>query len=164
MMEISGTCSGIENYSRYLTGRLPGKAPPTLFEYLPNNTILFVDESHVTIPQINGMYKGDFSRKNNLSEFNRLPSCIDNRPLKFDEWNKMRPETIFVSATPSNWELADLRSIYRTNYSTYRSNRSNMPCNPAINQIDDVIHQCKETIKSGYRCLITVLTKKWLKI
>ena len=166
MMEISGTCSGIENYSRYLTGRLPGKAPPTLFEYLPNNTILFVDESHVTIPQINGMYKGDFSRKNNLSEFGfRLPSCIDNRPLKFEEWNKMRPETIFVSATPSNWELEQtygqfIEQIIRP------TGLTDPIChvNPAINQIDDVIHQCKETIKSGYRCLITVLTKKWLKI
>ena len=162
MMEISGTCSGIENYSRYLTGRLPGKAPPTLFEYLPNNTILFVDESHVTIPQINGMYKGDFSRKNNLSEFGfRLPSCIDNRPLKFEEWNKMRPETIFVSATPSNWELEQtygqfIEQIIRP------TGLTDPIClvNPAINQIDDVIHQCKETIKSGYRCLITVLTKK----
>jgi len=162
MMEISGTCSGIENYSRYLTGRLPGKAPPTLFEYLPNNTILFVDESHVTIPQINGMYKGDFSRKNNLSEFGfRLPSCIDNRPLKFEEWDKMRPETIFVSATPSNWELEQtygqfIEQIIRP------TGLTDPICqvNPAINQIDDVIHQCKETIKSGYRCLITVLTKK----
>ncbi len=162
MMEISGTCSGIENYSRYLTGRLPGKAPPTLFEYLPNNTVLFVDESHVTIPQINGMYKGDYSRKSNLSEFGfRLPSCVDNRPLKFEEWNKMRPETIFVSATPSNWELEQtygqfIEQIIRP------TGLTDPICkvNPAINQIDDVIHQCKETIKSGYRCLITVLTKK----
>jgi excinuclease ABC subunit B len=162
MMEISGTCSGIENYSRYLTGRLPGKAPPTLFEYLPNNTILFVDESHVTIPQINGMYKGDYSRKSNLSEFGfRLPSCLDNRPLKFEEWDKMRPETIFVSATPSNWELEQthgqfIEQIIRPTGLT----DPKCKVSPANNQIDDVIYQCKETIKSGYRCLITVLTKK----
>ena len=162
MLEISGTCSGIENYSRYLTGRLPGKAPPTLFEYLPNDTVLFVDESHVTIPQINGMYKGDYSRKSNLSEFGfRLPSCIDNRPLKFEEWDKMRPETIFVSATPSNWELEQthgefIEQIIRPTGLT----DPKCQVHPATNQIDDVIHQCKETIKSGYRCLITVLTKK----
>ena len=162
MMEISGTCSGIENYSRYLTGRLPGKAPPTLFEYLPNNTILFVDESHVTIPQINGMYKGDFSRKSNLSEFGfRLPSCVDNRPLKFEEWDKMRPETIFVSATPSNWELEQTHGQFIEQ--VIRPTGLTDPIckvSPANSQIDDVIHQCKETIKSGFRCLITVLTKK----
>ena len=162
MMEISGTCSGIENYSRYLTGRLPGKAPPTLFEYLPNNTILFVDESHVTIPQINGMYKGDFSRKSNLSEFGfRLPSCVDNRPLKFEEWDKMRPETIFVSATPSNWELEQTHGQFIEQ--VIRPTGLTDPIckvSPANSQIDDVIHQCKETIQSGYRCLITVLTKK----
>ncbi|MDG2001504.1 MAG: excinuclease ABC subunit UvrB [Alphaproteobacteria bacterium] len=162
MMEISGTCSGIENYSRYLTGRLPGKAPPTLFEYLPNNTILFVDESHVTIPQINGMYKGDFSRKSNLSEFGfRLPSCVDNRPLKFEEWDKMRPETIFVSATPSNWELEQTHGQFIEQ--VIRPTGLTDPIckvSPANSQIDDVIHQCKKTIQSGYRCLITVLTKK----
>ena len=162
MMEISGTCSGIENYSRYLTGRLPGKAPPTLFEYLRNNTILFVDESHVTIPQINGMYKGDFSRKSNLSEFGfRLPSCVDNRPLKFEEWDKMRPETIFVSATPSNWELEQTHGQFIEQ--VIRPTGLTDPIckvSPAKSQIDDVIHQCKQTIKSGYRCLITVLTKK----
>ena len=162
MMEISGTCSGIENYSRYLTGRLPGKAPPTLFEYLPNNTILFVDESHVTIPQINGMYKGDFSRKSNLSEFGfRLPSCVDNRPLKFEEWDKMRPETIFVSATPSNWELEQTHGQFIEQ--VIRPTGLTDPIckvSPAKSQIDDVIYQCKETIQSGYRCLITVLTKK----
>ena len=162
MMEISGTCSGIENYSRYLTGRLQGKAPPTLFEYLPNETILFVDESHVTIPQINGMYKGDFSRKSNLSKFGfRLPSCIDNRPLKFEEWNKMRPETIFVSATPSDWEMQQthgefIEQIIRP------TGLTDPLCEvkPATNQIDDIIYECRETIKKGYRCLITVLTKK----
>ena len=162
MMEISGTCAGIENYSRYLTGRLPGKAPPTLFEYLPNDTILFVDESHVTIPQINGMYKGDFSRKSNLSEFGfRLPSCKDNRPLKFEEWNKMRPETVFVSATPSNWEMEQTHGEFIEQV-IRPTGLVDPVCKikPATNQIDDVIYECRNTIKTGYRCLITVLTKK----
>ena len=162
MMEISGTCAGIENYSRYLTGRLPGKAPPTLFEYLPNDTILFVDESHVTIPQINGMYKGDFSRKSNLSEFGfRLPSCKDNRPLKFEEWDKMRPETVFVSATPSNWEMEQTHGVFIEQV-IRPTGLVDPVCKikPATNQIDDVIYECRNTIKTGYRCLITVLTKK----
>jgi len=162
MMEISGTCAGIENYSRYLTGRLPGTAPPTLFEYLPNDTILFVDESHVTIPQINGMYKGDFSRKSNLSEFGfRLPSCKDNRPLKFEEWDKMRPETVFVSATPSDWEMEQTHGEF-VEQVIRPTGLVDPICTvkPATNQIDDIIAECKETIKKGYRCLITVLTKK----
>ena len=162
MMEISGTCAGIENYSRYLTGRLPGKAPPTLFEYLPNDTILFVDESHVTIPQINGMYKGDFSRKSNLAEFGfRLPSCKDNRPLKFEEWDKMRPETVFVSATPSNWEMEQTHGEF-VEQVIRPTGLVDPVCKikPATNQIDDVIYECRNTIKTGYRCLITVLTKK----
>ena len=162
MMEISGTCAGIENYSRYLTGRLPGKAPPTLFEYLPNDTILFVDESHVTIPQINGMYKGDFSRKSNLAEFGfRLPSCKDNRPLKFEEWDKMRPETVFVSATPSNWEMEQTHGEFIEQV-IRPTGLVDPVCKikPATNQIDDVIYECRNTIKTGYRCLITVLTKK----
>ena len=162
MMEISGTCAGIENYSRYLTGRLPGTAPPTLFEYLPNDTILFVDESHVTIPQINGMYKGDFSRKSNLSEFGfRLPSCKDNRPLKFEEWDKMRPETVFVSATPSDWEMEQTHGEF-VEQVIRPTGLVDPICTvkPATNQIDDIIAECKEAIKNGYRCLITVLTKK----
>jgi len=162
MIEISGTCSGIENYSRYITGRKPGKAPPTLFEYLPNDTILFVDESHVTIPQLNGMYKGDFSRKSNLSEFGfRLPSCVDNRPLKFEEWNLMRPETIFVSATPSDWEMKQTHGLF-VEQIIRPTGLIDPLCEvkPAINQIDDLIHECKNTIKNGNRCLITVLTKK----
>ena len=162
MMEISGTCAGTENYSRYLTGRLPGTAPPTLFEYLPNDTILFVDETHVTIPQINGMYKGDFSRKSNLSEFGfRLPSCKDNRPLKFEEWDKMRPETVFVSATPSDWEMNQTYGEF-VEQVIRPTGLIDPICTvkPATNQIDDIIAECKETIKKGYRCLITVLTKK----
>ncbi len=162
MIEISGTCSGIENYSRYITGRKPGKAPPTLFEYLPNDTILFVDESHVTIPQLNGMYKGDFSRKSNLSEFGfRLPSCVDNRPLKFEEWNTMRPETVFVSATPSDWEMNQTHGEF-VEQIIRPTGLIDPVCKvrPALNQIDDLIHECKSTINDGYRCLITVLTKK----
>tara|TARA_B100000686_G_scaffold305938_1_gene344883 strand:+ start:3469 stop:5463 length:1995 start_codon:yes stop_codon:yes gene_type:complete len=162
MIEISGTCSGIENYSRYITGRKPGNAPPTLFEYLPNDTILFVDESHVTIPQLNGMYKGDFSRKSNLSEFGfRLPSCIDNRPLKFEEWNLMRPETIFVSATPSDWEMKQTQGSF-VEQIIRPTGLTDPICEikPAVNQIDNLIHECQNTIKKGNRCLITVLTKK----
>ncbi len=162
MIEMTGSCSGIENYSRYITGRKKGKAPPTLFEYLPNNTILFVDESHVTIPQLNGMYKGDFSRKSNLAEFGfRLPSCVDNRPLKFEEWNQMRPETIFVSATPSDWEMQQTQGEFIEQ--VIRPTGLIDPIcevKPAINQIDDVMHECQNTIKNGNRCLITVLTKK----
>ncbi|NCW79502.1 MAG: DEAD/DEAH box helicase, partial [Pelagibacteraceae bacterium] len=106
MIDATGTCSGIENYSRFLSGRKQGEPPPTLFEYLPDNSLIFIDESHVTIPQLNGMYKGDHTRKKTLSDYGfRLPSCMDNRPLKFEEWDMMRPQTIFVSATPSNWEL-----------------------------------------------------------
>jgi len=162
MIEMTGSCSGIENYSRYITGRKTGKAPPTLFEYLPNNTILFVDESHITIPQLNGMYKGDFSRKSNLAEFGfRLPSCVDNRPLKFEEWNQMRPETIFVSATPSEWEMQQTQGEFIEQ--VIRPTGLIDPIcevKPAINQIDDVIHECQNTIKNENRCLITVLTKR----
>ena len=162
MMEISGTCAGIENYSVYLTGRNPGDPPPTLFEYLPDNAILFVDESHVTIPQINGMFKGDYSRKSNLANFGfRLPTCIDNRPLKFLEWDQMRPNTIFVSATPGPWEMKQtgghfIEQIIRP------TGLVDPLCEikPAKNQIDDLIEECRKTISLGYRCLITVLTKR----
>lgn len=113
MLETTGHCAGIENYSRYLTGRNPGDPPPTLFEYLPENAILVVDESHVTVPQIGGMYKGDFNRKSTLSDFGfRLPSCVDNRPLKFEEWDAMRPETVFVSATPGPWEMERTGGVF----------------------------------------------------
>ena len=106
MLETTGHCPGIENYSRYLTGRAPGDPPPTLFEYLPENAMLMVDESHVTVPQIGGMFRGDFKRKTTLAEYGfRLPSCVDNRPLKFEEWDNMRPDTVYVSATPGPWEL-----------------------------------------------------------
>ena len=106
MMEATGSCPGIENYSRYLTGRKPGEPPPTLFEYLPDNALVFIDESHVTVPQIGGMFRGDYRRKFTLAEYGfRLPSCMDNRPLKFEEWEAMRPQTLFVSATPGPWEM-----------------------------------------------------------
>src|SRR3546814_822725 len=106
MMEATGSCAGIENYSRYLSGRAPGEPPPTLFEYLPENALLIVDENHVTVPQIGGMYKGDYARKYTLSEYGfRLTSCMDNRPLKFEEWEDILPQTVFVSATPGPWEL-----------------------------------------------------------
>ncbi len=106
MLQATGSCAGIENYSRYLTGRKPGEPPPTLFEYLPDNALVFTDESHVTVPQIGGMYRGDFRRKATLAEYGfRLPSCLDNRPLRFEEWDAMRPQTVHVSATPGDWEM-----------------------------------------------------------
>jgi excinuclease ABC subunit B len=113
MIEATGSCNGIENYSRYLSGRKEGEPPPTLFEYLPENALLFVDESHVTVPQLGGMYKGDRSRKTTLSEYGfRLPSCLDNRPLKFEEWETMRPQTLFISATPGSWELDQTKGVF----------------------------------------------------
>ncbi len=162
MLEATGTCAGIENYSRFLTGRNPGEPPPTLFEYFPDNTLIFVDESHVTVPQLNGMYKGDYTRKKTLSEFGfRLPSCMDNRPLKFEEWNAMRTQTIFVSATPGPWELEQTSGKF-----TEQVIRPTGLCDPEIqirpakNQVDDLLAECKEVIKKNYRCLVTTLTKK----
>ena len=113
MMAATGSCAGIENYSRYLTGREPGEPPPTLFEYLPEDALVFFDESHVTVPQLGGMYRGDFARKSTLAEFGfRLPSCIDNRPLKFEEWDAMRGQTVFVSATPGPWEMERTGGVF----------------------------------------------------
>ena len=113
MMEATGGCAGIENYSRYLTGRRPGEPPPTLFEYVPDNALVFADESHVTVPQIGGMFKGDFRRKATLAEYGfRLPSCMDNRPLRFEEWDMMRPQIVAVSATPSGWELNESGGVF----------------------------------------------------
>jgi excinuclease ABC subunit B len=162
MLEATGTCSGIENYSRFLTGRKPGEPPPTLFEYFPDNTLIFVDESHVTVPQLNGMYKGDYTRKKTLSEYGfRLPSCMDNRPLKFEEWNAMRTQTIFVSATPGPWELEQTSGKF-----TEQVIRPTGLCDPEIqirpakNQVDDLLAECKEMVKKNYRCLVTTLTKK----
>jgi len=162
MLEATGTCAGIENYSRFLTGRNPGEPPPTLFEYFPDNTLIFVDESHVTVPQLNAMYKGDYTRKKTLSEYGfRLPSCMDNRPLKFEEWNAMRTQTIFVSATPGPWELEQTSGKF-----TEQVIRPTGLCDPEIqirpakNQVDDLLAECKEVIKKNYRSLVTTLTKR----
>ena len=161
-IEATGNCSGIENYSRYLTGRKPGEPPPTLFEYLPNDALIFVDESHVSIPQLHGMYKGDYSRKSNLSEYGfRLPSCLDNRPLKFEEWEKMRPNTIFVSATPSDWEIKISDGLL-VEQLVRPTGLTDPLCEikPASSQVDDLMDECKRTIKKSQRVLVTTLTKK----
>ena len=149
MIEATGTCAGIENYSRFLTGRKPGEPPPTLFEYFPDNTLIFVDESHVTVPQLNGMYKGDYTRKKTLSEYGfRLPSCMDNRPLKFQEWDAMRTQTIFVSATPGPWELQQTAGKF-----VDQVIRPTGLCDPEVqirpakNQVDDLLAECKEVAK-----------------
>ncbi len=166
MLEVTGHCSGIENYSRYLTGREAGKAPPNLFEYIPENAILFVDESHVTIPQLGGMYRGDFNRKTTLSEHGfRLPSCVDNRPLKFEEWDKMRPQTIFVSATPGKWEFEQTGGVF-----VEQIIRPTGLVDPEIDirpvskngfsQVDDIIFEVRNNAQQGFRTLITVLTKR----
>ena len=162
MIEATGSCAGIENYSRFLSGRKPGEPPPTLFEYFPDNTLIFVDESHVTVPQLNGMYKGDRSRKSTLAEYGfRLPSCMDNRPLKFEEWDLMRTQTIFVSATPGPWELNQTKGAYVDQ--VIRPTGLIDPIveiRPAKNQVDDLMHECREVVKNGYRVLVTTLTKK----
>jgi excinuclease ABC subunit B len=162
MMEATGSCAGIENYSRYLTGRKPGEPPPTLFEYLPENAILFCDESHVSIPQIGAMFKGDYRRKTTLAEFGfRLPSCIDNRPLKFDEWVAMRPQTIAVSATPSNWELERTGGVFVEQ--VIRPTGLTDPdiiIRPATTQVDDLIAECRDEAAKGHRVLCTTLTKR----
>jgi len=162
MIEATGTCAGIENYSRFLTGRKPGEPPPTLFEYFPDNTLVFVDESHVTVPQLNGMYKGDHTRKKTLSEYGfRLPSCMDNRPLKFQEWDAMRTQTIFVSATPGPWELEQTSGKFIDQVI-----RPTGLCDPEVqirpakNQVDDLLAECKDVAKKNFRSLVTTLTKK----
>ena len=162
MIEATGTCAGIENYSRFLSGRSPGEPPPTLFEYLPDNAIIFVDESHVTVPQLNGMYKGDHTRKKTLSDYGfRLPSCMDNRPLKFEEWDMMRSETIFVSATPGNWELDQSKGVFAEQ--VIRPTGLTDPdifIRPAKNQVDDLLSECLKIVKKKQRVLATTLTKK----
>ena len=162
MLEATGTCKGIENYSRHLTGRRPGEAPPTLFEYLPKDAILFIDESHVTIPQLGAMYKGDFSRKDTLAECGfRLPSAKDNRPLKFEEWNAMRPNTIFVSATPGKWEMEQTKGVF-TEQIIRPTGLLDPICDirPVTNQVDDLLSECIECARKGERVLVTTLTKK----
>ncbi len=162
MMEITGSCPGIENYSRYLTGRAPGEPPPTLFEYLPENALLFVDESHVTVPQLGGMYKGDYRRKSTLAAFGfRLPSCVDNRPLKFEEWEAMRPQTVFVSATPGPWELERTGGVFVEQ--VIRPTGLVDPeviLRPAEHQVDDLLSECRACAERGLRVLVTVLTKR----
>ena len=166
MMQATGACAGIENYSRYLTGRGAGDPPPTFFEYLPENALLFVDESHVSVSQIGGMYRGDFARKSVLAEYGfRLPSCMDNRPLKFEEWDAMRPQSVYVSATPGPWELNRTAGVFAEQVI-----RPTGLIDPPVeirpvhkdgfSQVDDVIAEVREVAKQGYRSLVTVLTKK----
>ncbi|MAP94323.1 MAG: excinuclease ABC subunit B [Ponticaulis sp.] len=166
MLQATGSCNGIENYSRYLTGRKPGEPPPTLFEYLPDNALVFTDESHQTIPQLSAMYRGDFSRKRTLAEYGfRLPSCLDNRPLKFEEWDAMRPPTVHVSATPGPWELERTGGVF-----SEQVIRPTGLIDPPVevrpvstgttNQVDDVIAEVKATAERGFRSLVTTLTKK----
>ena len=162
MIEATGSCAGIENYSRFLSGRKPGEPPPTLFEYFPDNTLIFVDECHVTVPQLNGMYKGDRSRKSTLSEYGfRLPSCMDNRPLKFQEWDAMRTQTVFVSATPGPWELEQVKGKY-VEQVIRPTGLTDPPVEirSAKHQVDDLMHECRKTIEKNYRVLVTTLTKK----
>jgi excinuclease ABC subunit B len=162
MLEATGSCAGIENYSRYLTGRAPGEPPPTLFEYIPDDALIFVDESHVTIPQIGGMYRGDFRRKATLAEYGfRLPSCMDNRPLRFEEWDAMRPLTVAVSATPGGWELEQSGGVFAEQ--VIRPTGLIDPpveVRPAKAQVDDVLDEIRQVTRAGYRTLVTVLTKR----
>jgi excinuclease ABC subunit B len=162
MLAATGVCAGIENYSRYLTGRNAGEPPPTLFEYLPDNALVFVDESHVTVPQIGGMYRGDFRRKATLAEYGfRLPSCLDNRPLRFEEWDMMRPQTIAVSATPGGWEMTQTEGVFAEQ--VIRPTGLVDPqvtVRPARTQVDDLLGEVRQTANAGYRSLVTVLTKR----
>ena len=162
MIEATGSCAGIENYSRYLTGRKPGEPPPTLFEYVPDNALVFVDESHVTIPQLGGMYRGDFRRKATLAEYGfRLPSCMDNRPLRFEEWDAMRPQTACVSATPGPWELNESGGVF-TEQVIRPTGLIDPPVDvrPARTQVDDLVGEVRAVAQRGYRALVTVLTKR----
>jgi excinuclease ABC subunit B len=162
MLEATGSCAGIENYSRYLTGRLPGEPPPTLFEYLSDNALVFTDESHVTIPQIGGMYRGDFRRKATLAEYGfRLPSCLDNRPLRFEEWDAMRPQSIHVSATPGPWEMERTGGVF-VEQVIRPTGLIDPPVEvrPARAQVDELLGEVREVAAKGYRALVTVLTKR----
>ncbi len=162
MLEATGVCNGIENYSRYLTGRAPGEPPPTLFEFIPDNAIVFADESHVSVPQIGGMYKGDYRRKFTLAEHGfRLPSCMDNRPLKFEEWDAMRPQSVFVSATPAKWEIEQTSGVF-----TEQVIRPTGLLDPEVEirpvemQVDDLLDEVRRVAQEGYRTLVTTLTKR----
>ena len=162
MLEATGMCAGIENYSRYLTGRAPGEPPPTLFEYLPDDALLFIDESHVMVPQLHGMYKGDRARKSTLSEYGfRLPACMDNRPLMFEEWDKMRPQSVFVSATPGAWEMEQAGGVFAEQ--VVRPTGLIDPevfIRPTDKQVDDLLAECRAVIAKGFRVLVTTLTKR----
>ncbi len=162
MIEATGSCPGIENYSRHLTGRPSGSAPPTLFEYLPDDALVIVDESHVSVPQLRAMFKGDQSRKRNLSDYGfRLPSCLDNRPLQFEEWDRLRTQTIFVSATPGPWEMKQLDS--KIIEQLIRPTGLTDPVcvvRPALHQVDDLMKECRDSVKRGHRVLVTTLTKR----
>ncbi len=162
MIDATGSCAGIENYSRYLTGRKQGEPPPTLFEYLPDNALVFVDESHVTIPQLGGMYRGDFARKATLSEFGfRLPSCLDNRPLKFEEWDAMRPQSVYVSATPGKWEMERTGGVFAEQVIRPTGlTDPDIDIRPVGTQVDDLIAECHEIAALGQRVLVTTLTKR----
>ncbi len=162
MMAATGSCAGIENYSRYLTGRAPGEPPPTLFEYLPDNALVFVDESHVTIGQLGGMFRGDFRRKATLAEFGfRLPSCMDNRPLRFEEWEAMRPQTTYVSATPGSWEMEQTGGVFTEQVIRPTGlTDPDVTVRPATNQVDDLLAEALDVAAKGQRALVTVLTKR----
>ncbi|MCE8528586.1 excinuclease ABC subunit UvrB [Ruegeria pomeroyi] len=162
MLEATGVCNGIENYSRYLTGRAPGEPPPTLFEFIPDHAIVFADESHVSVPQIGGMYRGDYRRKFTLAEHGfRLPSCMDNRPLKFEEWDAMRPQSVFVSATPASWEMEQSGGVF-----TEQVIRPTGLLDPQVEirpvsmQVDDLLDEVRKVAANGYRTLVTTLTKR----
>jgi excinuclease ABC subunit B len=162
MMITTGSCPGIENYSRYLTGRRPGEPPPTLFEYIPDGALLIVDESHISVPQLGGMYRGDFQRKSTLAEFGfRLPSCVDNRPLKFEEWEAMRPQTVFVSATPGPWEMARTGGVFIEQV-IRPTGLIDPECivRPVESQVDDLMAECRHCAERGLRVLVTTLTKR----
>src|SRR5438046_1231243 len=162
MIAATGSCAGIENYSRFLTGRLPGEPPPTLFEYLPDNALLFIDESHQTVPQIGAMARAANRLKIKLAEYGfRLPSCIDNRPLRFNEWDAMRPQTTFVSATPGPWEMNETGGVFSEQ--VIRPTGLIAPpgtTKPVEDEVDDLVHEAKETAGKGYRTLVTTLTKR----
>jgi excinuclease ABC subunit B len=162
MMAATGSCAGIENYSRYLTGRKPGEPPPTLFEYLPKDALVFCDESHVTIPQLGGMFRGDYARKSTLAEYGfRLPSCIDNRPLKFEEWDSMRGQTVCVSATPGPWEMERTGGVFVEQVVRPTGLVDPTPVvRPVENQVDDLMAECRDCALKGQRVLVTTLTKK----
>ncbi|MDJ0993119.1 MAG: excinuclease ABC subunit UvrB [Dinoroseobacter sp.] len=162
MLEATGVCNGIENYSRYLTGRAPGEPPPTLFEYIPDNAIVFADESHVSVPQIGGMYKGDYRRKFTLAEHGfRLPSCMDNRPLKFEEWDAMRPQSVFVSATPAGWELEQTGGVFTEQVIRPTGLLDPMvEIRPVEMQVDDLLDEVRKVTADGFRTLVTTLTKR----